>query len=681
MSASKAVAALLNPGVYLGVLLMVVLSVAAYQVRPSYDVVLGAPNDRGLISGFHDAEFTPPNAGLPYTRFRWSAGDTSNIYFDGVGYQDFDAVVTVNGSRPAGAPQARLRLSAGDTLLLDTPVPPGISEFRLRVPRGAVGGGSLALRLETNSFNVPGDRRALGIILLSVRLDPSAHSDLFVGPHVGTLAALTGAAGLLGLLLALMGWGAGAVGLGSGLLALLASGLLVFDRLWLTQRSWPSAWPQALAAGAVLAALCWWVGGRLMEAGGVRWSPRQRRALVTLVLVVFAMRLAGQLHPGIFVYDLGFHANILAMVERGQFLFTTQPAEFGGTGHNTFYLPTASVLIAPLHWLLGDDRLAIRVFTVAVGTLGALPVYYVASRATRSALAGLFAATLYLTFPISVIIFSWGITTNILGEFLALCALAVFVGARPSLGPRRPAYWALALLSMITLLSHPGVLALFVVAFVGACMLLLWRPREGALRSHSLWSLSALVLSAIGAFLLYFRHFVPEMVASLSRITGERGGDGALHLVGGSVEDPGIGLLQREVNTFADWLFWGLRGFWGEFQAYYRVWPLVAAGLAFALLWLAAKRGKLPVQGHVLLAASAGWITSVALLALAGWTANLFVRYMLFALPVVALGSGVLLAGLAGRGRWGLPLGVLVSVSFAFEALVFWQYRIDFAFK
>src|SRR5687768_3923261 len=102
MTRRRAATALLNPGVYLGVLMMFVLSVAAYQVRPSYELVLGSPEDRGLIAGFHDAEFTPPDSGLPYNRFRWSSGETSYIYFDGIGHQDFDAVVTVNGSRPEG---------------------------------------------------------------------------------------------------------------------------------------------------------------------------------------------------------------------------------------------------------------------------------------------------------------------------------------------------------------------------------------------------------------------------------------------------------------------------------------------------------------------------------------------------------------------------------------------------
>jgi hypothetical protein len=154
-----------------------------------------------------------------------------------------------------------------------------------------------------------------------------------------------------------------------------------------------------------------------------------------------------------------------------------------------------------------------------------------------------------------------------------------------------------------------------------------------------------------------------------------------VHVVGGSVEDTTLGLFQREVDNFADWLMWGLRGFWSEFQAYYRVWPLVAAALGFAVVVLAVRRGRLPPSGRTLVFAAAGWFAAVVLLALVGWTINVYVRYMLFALPLVVLGCGMLLSALSRRGRWGLRLGLLMAVFFAFQALVFWQYRIDVAFK
>jgi len=47
----------------------------------------------------------------------------------------------------------------------------------------------------------------------------------------------------------------------------------------------------------------------------------------------------------------------------------------------------------------------------------------------------------------------------------------------------------------------------------------------------------------------------------------------------------------------------------------------------------------------------------------------------------VALGSGVLLAALGRRGRWGGALAMLVVGFFTVQALVLWQYRINYGLK
>jgi hypothetical protein len=71
----------------------------------------------------------------------------------------------------------------------------------------------------------------------------------------------------------------------------------------------------------------------------------------------------------------------------------------------------------------------------------------------------------------------------------------------------------------------------------------------------------------------------------------------------------------------------------------------------------------------------------VLLFLVVGWVMNLYVRYALFALPVVALGAGALLSALWKRGRAGAWLTVMMLVFFAAEALALWQYRITYAFK
>jgi hypothetical protein len=79
--------------------------------------------------------------------------------------------------------------------------------------------------------------------------------------------------------------------------------------------------------------------------------------------------------------------------------------------------------------------------------------------------------------------------------------------------------------------------------------------------------------------------------------------------------------------------------------------------------------------------AAAGWLLAVVVYALIGWSVNLYVRYALFALPVVGLGAAIVLSALWRRGRAGPLLAGMMLVFFAAEALALWYYRITYAFK
>jgi hypothetical protein len=677
--------ALLNPGIYAAILLALVVVVGAYQVRPVYDVTIGTTTDGPLLQSFYDRETPPKEAGVPYSTYRWTRGDASSITFQDVGTQDLDVTLTVNGSRPQGQPAPALTVKTGDVTQVNGAAPAGVQQYNFSVPREQVKDGTLKVDLQLNSFKPQGDARQLGIIVTHIKVSPSTNPDRFIVPPTGPLLAVLSAVALLSLLLALFGWGPGGVLLGGGSLALLAGSLLAFDRLWLTSGQWYWAWSQALIAAGVVALICWPMAGWLFARGGVRWSALQRRSLLTLVLVVFAVRLAGQLHPSIFVYDLGFHVNILQRVSSGDLFFTTQPAEFGGFGYSTFYLPTPYLFIEPLRWLLGDPRMAIRLVTVTTGTLGALPVFYLATRVSGRGRAGLIAAALYLIMPMSVIIFSWGITPNIFGEFFALSSLAVLVGGFESLRPTRPAFWALALLLMVTILSHPGVLALATGAFLAIPLIWwLYRRRLGDWKI-ALGALGAYAVAAVAAISIYYWHFIPGMLQTLQEVRADRaagtGAGGVPLVVGGSVADNSIGLLQRQVHNFGQWLFWGLEGFWREAQAYYTVWPILGAVAGYSYLSSRARTFVEGGTGRALVLAVAGWTASVLLFALVGWATNLFVRYPLFALPVITIGAGLLLSALWARGRAGMWLTLLALVFFAVQALAFWQYRINYIFK
>lgn len=662
------------------------LIVAAYQARPSYDIQFGTPTDGPLLDGFQGGERVPANVALGYQTFRWTSG-YSTVTFRDVGAQPFTATLTVNGSRPAGQPPPRLVVKAAGQTLLDAQPPPGLSSQTFTVPADLVdhAHGSFTLELTTNAFHVPGDPRELGIIATRLQLSPTPPAPLFVQPPAELLTSLFWSCVLMGFILLLLGWGNGGVMLGALLPGLLAGGLLVFDRLWLTSVAWYASWPGVLLLGASATGLVWLVGGWLLRAGGAPWRGVERRGLLLIFFAAFVFRLAGQLHPQIFVYDLGFHLNRLHLVEAGQLLFTTQPAEFGGTGHSTFYLPTPYLFIMPFNWLLGDERMAVRVFTALLGSLGTLPLFYLAKRVLHDGRAGLFAASLYVTLPVAVLPYSWGITANVFGEFFALSALAVAVGNAGTLHPRRPAFWGLSLLLLITLLSHPGVVAVTGAGFV--LMLALWfmlRGRAGAARVG--WALGSLALAGAVAFLVYYNHFVGQMLDSLGQIGAEKAasdGGNFTRVVGGSVEDVTLGLVNREVHSRSDWVLGGLEGVWREAVAYYRMWPLVGATLGLSLLWPArslAFRPSSKGRSRLVLACGA-WLLVVALFAVVGWATNVYVRYMLSALPIVALCTGALLLGCWRRGSSGCLLSMLVAVFFAVQAVILWHYRISYLFK
>ncbi|MDQ6694830.1 MAG: hypothetical protein M3014_10510, partial [Chloroflexota bacterium] len=159
---------------------------------------------------------------------------------------------------------------------------------------------------------------------------------------------------------------------------------------------------------------------------------------------------------------------------------------------------------------------------------------------------------------------------------------------------------------------------------------------------------------------------------------------GVTHLlIGGSVVDKSLGLTTRYATSRMDLLLGGLRGFWQEAQAYYRAWPVGGALIGLVALWPGVGALRTPQAsgraGFVL--AAAAWLGSVIFFGIIGLLMNLYVRYSLFALPIVAIGAGALLSRLTRSGRTGALLSLLVLAYFAVEALALWQSRINYALK
>jgi hypothetical protein len=91
--------------------------------------------------------------------------------------------------------------------------------------------------------------------------------------------------------------------------------------------------------------------------------------------------------------------------------------------------------------------------------------------------------------------------------------------------------------------------------------------------------------------------------------------------------------------------------------------------------------GERRKQRVLMALAALGWMLAVVLFAVVGWVMNLYVRYALFALPIVVLGTGYLLALVGRRSRPGTMVVGLTLAFFAVEAVALWGYRITYAFK
>lgn len=678
---------LLNPGTFAGVLASMVLVVLAYQARPSYAIGVGTPLDAAVVRGFNTPEQMPGEVPQP---FRWTT-EQSFITLRDVGRQDFDVTLTVSGFRPQGQEPARLLVEVGERTVLDLEPAPQLTNYAFEVSRDDVRDGSVVIKLSGNTFVPPEDPnpRPLGVVVTGVLVEPGANPDRFIEPPLRVVVGIVAAAAMMGLILALLGWGVGTVAIGSTLVGLLAAWLLVANRLWLTSGRWYETWPQALLAGAIFVGALAVAGLLAQRLARVRWPVLDRRLLLSVVLLAFVVRFAGQLHPLIYIMDLIFHSHRFDTVQAGQLLFTIRSDEWGG--HETFYLPTPYVFMLPLQWLLNDQLLVIRLSTVGIGTLGAGLLYLIARASIGGGRAALLAAGLYVVMPIAVLPYSWGITSNLFGEFFALCALTVLVTSYRYVKPPRPAFWALLLVLLLALLSHPGVVQLTGVAvgLTGVLWAAFGRRSQAGMRRAvpaGVWVLAVLLLGVGLAYVVYYGHFAADMLNTLQEIRAERAAQaqpGALRtLVGGSVSDRSLGLIVRYAETRSEWLVEGLLGFWREAHAYYRVWPLFAALLGFVAVWPGRRSLTLwAARRRMLVLAGLGWGGAVVTFALVGWTMNLYVRYALFALPLVCLGTGVLLSKFWRRG-WAGPLLVCLLVTFfAFEALNLWQYRITYAFK
>ncbi len=643
----------------LGVLLplAMLLFILAYQVVVPFSLQVGQQPDEVLLEGFNAPEESEGRT------FRWSMGE-SWLHLTGMGQAMYRVDLLLSAFRPPDQPVPALRLLAGGQTLLETTAGPDRRVYSVLVPPEASRSGSLDLLLASDVFTPTGDARHLGVALEQVQVLPVGRP---VGPAWdvmlwGGLAVL-----LTVLLVGQLGWPRW-VRLGAGLaVALALAALLAWARPFLVP-GLPFL-PLGLSVAWAALVLLRGVVGSVFERGGAALSPRAERALWTVFTFFLAVRLAGYLYPAVQTWDLCFHYNRLVYdVAQGNVFFTIQSTEWGN--QETFYLPSMHLLLVPFWGFFGGRLVPFKLAAVFLDTSAALFVAYIARRLLGQGRAAVLAALLYLALPLSYIIFSWGIVSNILGQWLLLLVLALLVS--PAVRLSRARSWLTAAGLLIpSALSHPGAVQLMAV-FLGLLLVVAWVvPLPQLQRPAAVRWIGAGLAVGILAVVIYYSFFVGTMLGSLQKMgqpqdDGEPPTEGIL--VRGPLLDADLGLRPVRVATWAEAVRAGIAEVAAEARAYYHGWPFYLA-LA-ALAGLALERRPLAVR-------IIGLAVLVALFfAVVGLATNLYVRYGYFLLPFVAIGAAWWLSRLPRLGRVGQVILSLVILILVSQGLLFWVQHI-----
>jgi hypothetical protein len=671
--------ALSAPALYLLALVTVGVFVLAWQPGWNYNLDQNSHFrlDEPFVSKFNGREPTNPTPNVPNSR--WTRGE-SYLNFMGVGKHEYGLRLKL---QPGGNPNPNLDLYvyANETLIGYYKIDSGKVDYDFVIPASAITGiyGDLRLTLKTTPFYPPDDPRELGLVFWGAEI--TAMGTSFTLPPVTQLLYLLTTVLLTYLIVTRAGFN-GWVGFGTGATVLVVMAYVIAT----PARPWLTIFSAKLSFAFFLALLALALLDLPMRSV---WQYRWERAWVLSFFgLALAIRFGGTLHPHIQMTDMGFHYNHFQMLwDKGLFFQKIQSAEWGGK--ETYYPTTGYFMMGLFQWLIPDVNLLQKFWMTAFDTSRALLAFYLVKKTVGDGRAAVFAAFFMVTIPVAWISIGFGQVSNMYGEWLMMVALCLVVVKYKQLN--RPFYFVILTLTLLaSFMQHPGVTILSGAVFLLFALVQWFRERNGT-KFLGLAYLLALVLSIA----IYHRQTLVEMIPqALDTISSKVSGTatttkGNLLYVGGSVADPRLGLIRKPVNNFGDWLWGGLSGFWAEGQVYFNLIPLIFALWALWWLWNNGKNGLLPVETEDniefqegrgrLLRVSLSWYAIASLFAILGWITNLYVRYSLFALPVVAVGAGIFSSRLWKRQGWsGKLLVLLIALFFVITILALWYDRVIF---
>ena len=578
--------------------------------------------------------------------YRWTSAETT-LLVPGAGGGPYLVEILARGGRPDGVPTQTL-WTPGVAPPLDLSLPAGKPRrYHLLAPADSAG--DLRVTMQTTPYVAPGDPRELGFVLHELRLQALGRAPRAPAwPTLGWLALAVGV--IYGLARALAVGRVGALALAAGS-ALLAAAALAAFRPALTVFA-PTLALLALSCAA-LAVLAWPL---------VQVISRRRSAvesgevtqLLALVLLAFALRMGGMLHPQALFSDLGFNANNLYRLSLGEvFLTAGLPSDVGGG--RAPYPPGFYLVLLPGELLAvggAARRLLVQGGAALLDSLSLVLVWALLRRADLGRRAAALGAACYLLPTPALEAFLIGEYANLGGQALALPLLALLglglvqgtghraqgTGGRsgtvhrpPSTVHRPPSTVLLAAAVAMALLAHSGV-TLSVGALVGAAWGLAWlgrlRGRAGPVDPLRL-TLGAAAGLALALLLFYS---APLFLGLLAERSPRAGGQGTppLQIISDTARTL-VGIAPPEDRRVPLPPLLGLVGL---------------TGLALALLRPA------PRQAPLRASLAAWWLGTALTLALLT-LADQGVRWAIFLYPALCLGAGVALDALWRRGRLG----------------------------
>jgi hypothetical protein len=633
----------------------------AYQVVTTVSLPIGGDpathrrhDDAPFLRGFNAPEpagsrespWWEQSPGYPY---RWTTRN-AEIRFPGMGGAGWIVTLAATSGRPGNEPtMSRWQVGAQqvDVLLSASP-------RQYHILARAPPAGDLAIQMDTPGYTPPDDPRDLGFVLRGVRIAPTRANILPPAPaQIGWL--------LLSLFLsyALLRWLHWSPR--PATLVILAS-VVLLGVLLATHRLSLTLFTPTLA---ILAILCWLLAlpmryllRSFLRAFFPGCATYPTAPVLALVLVAFALRLGGMLHPYAIFSDHYMNANNLLEVGLGNIYFTEGLPQEAGGGQAP-YPPGSYLVAAPLLLAApGDIESRVVVVQSSVALLDSLVValvWLLLLRAGVGQRAALFGAALYLAPAPMLASFSIGEYANIGGQALALPVIALLALLPPHPPPPSvPLKIGFVVLLCVGWLGHLGVAISLALLLAG------WWLSEATLALLKKTPTARLIQVPLGGLLatgvvLLIYYSAPPFVA----IVAEK-----LHTPATSTpaSTPHTSPLAILVGTVMQMIAPGNR-----------LGPILVAGGVVGAVLLWQRRGNATGLAHVVLAWWVGVGISFGLLLVA----RQGVRWQHFLFPALCLGAGPLLATLwrrGGAGRLVAGGGVLIPLS---HGLIGWVVRIS----